>query len=120
MGATLPERLEALRKGDLTRAVAQGAQHVKETPAGHFVLRLEIACQGETIRRVSELFKDGKPDLFILPMTLRDGRTCYQVLYGNFSGKDAAEKEIKRLPPAFQGERNRPKVFRFSEIPKEQ
>ena len=120
IGASIPERLEALRKGDLVKAVAQGAQRVKDAPSGHFVLRLEIACQGDTIRRVSELFKDGKPDLFILPMKLRDGRTCYQVLYGNFPGKDAAEKEMKHLPPAFQGERNRPKLFKFSEIPKEQ
>ncbi|BDU71730.1 DUF4388 domain-containing protein [Mesoterricola silvestris] len=120
IGASISERLEALRKGDLTRAVAQGAQRVKEAPAGHFSLRLEIACQGETIRRVPDLFRDGKPDLFLLPMTLRDGRTCYQILYGNFPSKEAAEREAKRLPPAFQAEKDRPRVFRFTEIPKEQ
>ena len=118
--AALPERLATLRKGDLAKAVAQGAQHVKDTPPEHWALRLEIACQGDTIRIVGDLFKGEKPDLFLLPMTLRDGRACYQVMYGNFPSKDAAEKESKRLPPAFMAERNRPKAFRFSEIPKEQ
>jgi septal ring-binding cell division protein DamX len=118
--ASLAERLETLHKGDLEKAVAQGAQHIKDTPSEHWVLRLEIACQGDTIRRVGELFKGEKPDLFLLPITLRDGRACYQVMYGNFPSKDAAEKESKRLPPAFMAERNRPKPFRFAEIPKEQ
>ena len=120
VSATLAERLDALRTGDLDKAVAQGAAHVKEAPAQHWALRLEIACQGETIRRVSELFKDQKPDLFLLPMTLRDGRGCYQVLYGNFPTKEAAEKESKKLPPAFMADRNRPRAFRFAEIPKDQ
>jgi len=118
--ASLPERLEAIKKGDLTKALAQGEQHVKDAPAEHWVMRLEIACQGDTIKRVTELFKEGKPDLFLLPMTLRDGRTCYQVLYGNFPSKDAAEREGKHLPAAFMAERNHPKVFRFPEIPREQ
>jgi hypothetical protein len=120
VGASIPERLEALRKGDLEKAVAQGAQRVKEAPAEHWALRLEIACQGDTIRRVAELFKGEKPDLFLLPMTLRGGRNCYQVLYGNFPTKEAALKEVKRLPASFQSEKDRPKLFKFSEIPKEQ
>jgi hypothetical protein len=120
VGASIPERLEAMRKGDLEKAVAQGAQRVKEAPAEHWVLRLEIACQGDTIRRVAELFKNEKPDIFLLPMTLRGGRGCYQVLYGNFPTKEAALKEAKRLPASFQSEKDRPKLFKFSEIPKEQ
>jgi septal ring-binding cell division protein DamX len=53
-------------------------------------------------------------------MTLRGGRGCYQVLYGNFPTKEAALKEAKRLPASFQSEKDRPKLFKFSEIPKEQ
>ena len=120
VAAALPDRLEALRKGDLDKASAQGAQHVKESKPDHWALRLEIACQGDTIRRVQDLFKDEKPDLFLLPMTLRDGRICYQILYGDYPTKDAAEKGSKRLPAAFGADRDRPKAFKFSEIPKEQ
>ncbi len=118
--ATVAERLEALRRGDLGKAVAQGQQRVKGTPGGHWALRLEIACQGDTIRHVADLFKDGKPDLFLMPMTLRDGRACYQVLYGDFPSREAAEKEIRRLPPTFSADKNRPKAFKYAEIPAKQ
>jgi len=120
VSTALADRLEALRKGDLVKAVAQGRQRVKETAAGHWALRLEIACQGDTIRHVADLFKGSKPDLFLMPMTLRDGRGCYQVLYGDFPSKEAAEKEAKRLPPAFTAEGNRAKPFKYGEIPAEQ
>jgi septal ring-binding cell division protein DamX len=104
----------------MDRAVAQGLVHVKDAPKGHWSLRLEIACQGETVRRVADLFPNEKPDLYLLPMAMRDGRGCYQVLYGDYPSKDAAEKAAKRLPPAFMADRNRPKSFQISEIPKEQ
>lgn len=120
VSASLADRLEALRRGDLAKALAQGRQRVKETAAGHWTLRLEIACQGDTIRHVADLFKDGKPDLFLMPMTLRDGRGCYQILYGDFPSKEAAEKEAKRLPPAFTAEHNRARPFRYGDIPAEQ
>jgi len=81
-------------------------------------LRLEIACQGDTIRRLVGIFKGKEPDIFLLPIGMRDGRVCYQVLFGRFPTLPAAEKQLKRLPASFLADRNRPKIFRFSEIPK--
>jgi hypothetical protein len=120
VSTTIHDRLEALAKGDLALAVRQGGARMKEIPGNHWALRLEIACQGDTIRRVSEVFKGDEPDLYLLPMTLRDGRTCYQVLYGNFPSKDAAEKRVKHLPAPFLADRNRPKAFRLDDLPTKQ
>ena len=111
-------RLAALDKGDLALAVRQGEARVKEIPASHWTLRLEIACMGETLRSVSQGFKHERPDLFLLPIKWRDGRGCYQVLYGHFPSKEAAEKQLKHLPATFLASGNRPKAFKVSEIPK--
>jgi septal ring-binding cell division protein DamX len=115
---SLSARLGALEQGDLDLAVRQGRRLVREIPPAHCTLRLEIACQGDTIRRVVELFKGRQPDLFLLPMPMRDGRGCYQVLFGRFPTPQAAERALKRLPASFLADRNRPKVFRFSELQK--
>jgi len=113
---SLAARLKALDRGDLELAVRQGLRLSRETPATHYTLRLEIACQGETIQRVPELFKDRQPDLFLRPITFKDGRICYQVLLGRFPTQQAAEKQMKLLPASFLAERSRPKLFRFSEL----
>jgi len=117
---SLSARLKALEVGDLELAVRQGRRLAKEVPPGHYTLRLEVACQGDTIRRVVELFKGKDPDIFLLPIAMRDGRSCYQVLYGRFPSEAVAEKQRKRLPASFLADRNRPKLFRFSDIPKHQ
>jgi len=119
--ATSPAvRLKTLEQGDLATAVQQGRALVRQTSAGAWTLRLEIACLGETIQRLPETFKDREPDLFLLPMAMRDGRTCYQVLYGRFPSRQAAEQEVNHLPATFLANGNNPKPFRFGEIPKGQ
>jgi len=110
------DRAEALRKGDIELAIRQGEKLAKELPRGHWTLRLEIACQPETLRRAVDLFEDGKPDLWVLPLALRDGRGCYQVFYSHFSSKALAEKAVKKLPTAFHADRNRPKSFQIGDI----
>jgi hypothetical protein len=120
LSISIPARLKALEQGDLDLAVRQGQRLAREIPPGHWTLRLEIACQGDTIRRLVDIFKGKQPDIFLLPISLVDGRVCYQVLYGRFPSQAAAEKQLKRLPPSFLADRNRPKTFRFSEIPKVQ
>ena len=118
VSTTLSDRLAAINKGELDLAVREGEARAKEIPASHWVLRLEIAVQSDTIRRVSELFTGEQPDLFLLPMKLRDGRTAYQIIYGHFPTREAAEKRAKHLPGAFLADRNRPRPFRISEIPR--
>jgi hypothetical protein len=115
---SIPARVQALNDGDLDLAVRQGRLLAKEIPPGQFTLRLEIACQGPTIQRLMELFKAQEPDIFLLPIALKDGRVCYQVLYGRYSTQKAAETDLKRLPAPLLADHNQPKVFRFSDVPK--
>jgi hypothetical protein len=113
------ERLQAILQGDLKRAVIQGAGQRKALQ-GRWSLRLEIACQGSTVQHAADLLKDKDPDLFLLPMAMRDGRTCYQVFLGSFSSEAAARAAAQKLPPPFLAEGNRPKPFRVAQIPDRQ
>ena len=113
------ERLKAIRDGDWKLTLAQGAAH-RQAIQGKWSLRLEIACQGETVQHAAGLLKGQDPDLFILPMTMRGGRTCYQVFLGGYESETAALAAAKRLPPAFLTQGNRPKPFRVDQIPNRQ
>jgi len=110
------DRADALRKGDIARAVRQGERMVAELPKNHWTLRLEIACQPETLVRAVALFDTASPDLWLLPLSLRDGRGCYQVFYAHFPTKEAAEAAGRKLPAAFRSEGNKPKPFKIGEI----
>ncbi len=116
VGHSVAERVEALRKGDVAMAVRQGERHLKELSKSQWTLRLEIACQPETLRRAVGLFGDPQPDLWVLPLALRDGRGCFQVFVGHYPNRTAAEKAIRKLPAAFRSEGNRPKPFKIGDI----
>lgn len=120
IGTSLPERVDALRKGDLERAIQQGRLYLEEGSPRQWTLRLEIACLGDTLKRAVEAFPEGKADLFVVPMVLRDGRPCYQVFYGKFPSSASAEKQARHLPRIFHEGGNRPKAFRVAEIPSKQ
>lgn len=111
------DRLAALRGGDIQTALAQGASHQSSLPRTDWTLRLEIACQGETLQKAARMLEAGRPDLFLRPLAMRDGRTCYQVFMGRFPSKAAAEKAVPALPAPFRSEGNRPRAFRIDEIP---
>ena len=99
--------------------MAQGSLQAKALQ-DRWTLRLEIACQGLTIQHAAELLKGQDPDLFLIPMAMRDGRTCYQVFLGSFGSEAAAKAAAKKLPPPFLAEGNRPKPYRVSQIPDRQ
>ncbi len=113
------ERLKAIRDGNWKLTLAQGAAQ-RLALQGKWSLRLEIACQGETIQHAAGLLKGRDPDLFILPMTMKGGRMCYQVFLGGYESETAALAAAKRLPPAFLTQGNRPKPFRVDQIPSRQ
>jgi len=117
--ASKAERLQTITQGDWKRAMAQGAAQRKALQ-GKWTLRLEIACQGSTVQHAADLLKGQDPDVFLLPMTMRDGRTCYQVFLGAFGSEAAAKDAARRLPPPFLAEGNRPKPFRVAQIPDRQ
>lgn len=109
------ERLQALLQADMKTAATQGAAQRKAIQ-GRWTLRLEIACQGSTVQHAAELLKDQDPDLFLVPMVMRDGRTCYQVFYGSYGSEAAAKEATRKLPALFHAEGNRPKPFRVAQI----
>ncbi|HLP31405.1 MAG TPA: DUF4388 domain-containing protein [Geothrix sp.] len=113
------ERLQAITQGNWKLALAQGAAQRKALQ-GRWSLRLEIACQGSTVQHAADLMKAQDPDLFLVPMAMRDGRTCYQVFVGSFGSEAAAKAAAKRLPAPFLAEGNRPKPFRVAQIPDRQ
>ncbi|MDP1830736.1 MAG: SPOR domain-containing protein [Geothrix sp.] len=120
--ATVPskaDRLQTILLGDLKRAATQGVIQRKAIQS-RWTLRLEIACLGSTVQRAAELLKGQDPDLFLVPMAMRDGRTCYQVFIGSFGSEAAAKAAAKTLPPLFLTEGNRPKPFRVAQIPDRQ
>jgi hypothetical protein len=113
------DRLQTISQGDWKKAIAQGALQAKSLQ-GRWTLRLEIACQGTTIQHAADLLKGQDPDLFLLPMAMRDGRTCYQIFFGSFGSEAAAKEAAKKLPAPFLAEGNRPKPFRVAQIPDRQ
>ncbi|MFZ1376714.1 MAG: DUF4388 domain-containing protein [Geothrix sp.] len=117
--ASKADRLQTISQGDWKRAMAQGSAQRKALQ-GKWTLRLEIACQGSTVQHAADLLKGQDPDLFLVPMTMRDGRTCYQVFLGAFGSEAAAKAAAKKLPPPFLAEGNRPKPFRVAQIPDRQ
>ena len=117
--ASRAERLQAITSGQWALALAQGEAQ-RRAIHGTWTLRLEIACQGATVQHAADLLARRNPDLFLLPMTLRDGRTCYQVFLGSYASEVRALRAARRLPAPFHTEGNRPKPFRVAEIPRRQ
>lgn len=113
------DRLQAILDGNFKLAATHGAAQRKALQ-GRWSLRLEIACQGSTVQHAASLLKGQDPDLFILPMAMRDGRTCYQVFLGNYESEAAAQAAVKRLPSPFMAGGNRPKPFQVAQIPDRQ
>jgi septal ring-binding cell division protein DamX len=95
--------------------VNQGAAQRKAIQ-GRWTLRLEIACMGNTVQHAVDLLKGQDPDIFLVPMAMRDGRTCYQIFFGSFGSEAAAKDAAKNLPAPFHAEGNRPKPFRAAQI----
>ncbi|HEY3271413.1 MAG TPA: DUF4388 domain-containing protein [Geothrix sp.] len=113
------ERLKAIRDGNWKLALTQGAAQ-RSAIQGKWSLRLEIACQGDTVQHAASLLKGRDPDLFILPMALRNGRTCYQVFLGSYESEARAQAAARHLPAPFLTAGNRPKPFRVDQIPSRQ
>jgi len=113
------DRLQAVLDGNLKLATTQGAAQ-RRALQGKWSLRLEIACQGSTVQHAASLLKGQDPDLFILPMAMRDGRTCYQVFLGSYESEAAAQAAARRLPSPFVAGGNRPKPFQVAQIPDRQ
>lgn len=111
-------RWSTLHQGDWEAALREGLAH-KTALKDAWVLRLEIACQPDTLTRVVAAFKE-PADLFIVPMAMKDGRTCRQVCLGRFGSEAEARTAIAALPPLFTQAGNRPHPFQASALPEKQ
>ncbi len=117
--ASKSQRLQTIAQGNWKQAIAEGTAQ-REVLQGRWTLRLEIACMGATIQQAAELLNKQDPDLFIVPMAMRDGRTCYQIFLGSYGSEAAAKAAAQSLPAPFLVEGNRPKPFRVAQIPDRQ
>ncbi|MDP2875718.1 MAG: hypothetical protein Q8O00_06000 [Holophaga sp.] len=116
IGTSAKDRAEALRQGDIARVLRQGELILANLPKGRWTLRLEIACQVETLKRAVDLFGTPDPDIWVAPLSLRDGRGCYQLFFAHFPDRKSAEAASRKIPAAFRSEGNRPKPFKIEEI----
>ncbi len=116
VGTTAKDRADALRQGDIARVLKQGELVLAKLPKGQWTLRLEIACQVETLKRAVDLFGTPDPDVWVAPLSLRDGRGCYQLFFSHFPNRESADAASRKIPAAFRTEGNRPKPFKVGEI----
>ena len=116
-GSPLAQRLEALRQGDMAKALELGRKHIEAIPTRHWTIRLEIANLPSTLANAVKAFPSGEPDLFIAPIKLKGGRTAYQLFLGDYPTKAEAERAATSVPSFFLEGRQRPKPFLVKEIP---
>ncbi len=117
-----PKLVPAPGSGDvqLSKAYAQGKAHKASLPTESWTLRLEIACQKETVENATKMLLAAGMTSYTLPMKMNDGKTCTQIFTGSYKSRDEAESHIKNLPPAFLSGGNKPRPFLVSEIPEKQ
>lgn len=111
-------RWSSLHEGDWETAMAQGSAH-RAALKDAWVLRLEVACQPDTLARAVAAFKE-PADLFLVPMAMKDGRTCHQVCFGRFASEAEAQAAISHLPGLFTEGGSKPRPFQASNLPEKQ
>ncbi len=115
---TAAQRWSTLHKGDWETALAQGSAY-RASLKDAWVLRLEVACQPDTLARAVAAFKE-PADLFLVPMAMKDGRTCRQVCLGRFASEAEAQAALSHLPALFTQGGNKPRPFQASQLPEKQ
>jgi len=113
-------RFGAIADGNTNRALTQGKAFQASLSRTTWIIRLIVACQGETLQNCAHELNALRPDLFLASLRLRDGRLCYQLFMGCYSTKGAAETEVKRLPALFKEKGQMPKIMQVSDITAQQ
>lgn len=115
--STRSERLDALRREDISRVLELGRRRLQAIPISHWTVRLEVANLTSTLKSAVGAFPTGEPDLFVAPIQLQGGKTAYQLFLGEYPTKAAAERAAKVVPPFFLEGGNRPKAVPIAGIP---
>jgi hypothetical protein len=110
-------RFRSLADGNIAVALEQGKAHFSAMPKTGWTVRLIMACQNDSLQNCANTLAPMRPDFFLMPFRLRDGRSCYQLFVGRYASQSAAETESKKMANAFQGKfLVEPKVWQISEI----
>ena len=117
IGSSLAERLDALRREDMAKALELGRARILAIPAHYWTVRLEVANLPSTLKSAVGAFPTGEPDLFIAPIQVQGGKTAYQLFLGEYPSKIAAERAARAVPPFFLEGGNRPKPVPIAGIP---
>ncbi|WP_243382095.1 hypothetical protein [Geothrix alkalitolerans] len=115
-GSTAADRLAALRRGDIPRALDLSRAYLATLPASQWTLRLEAARLTATLKNAAWAYS-GLPDLFISPLQLRDGRTLNQLFLGAYASKAEAERALRAVPAYFLKDHLRPFPIQVADLP---
>lgn len=115
--STAAERVEALLRGDIPRALGLSRKHIAALPADRWTLRLGVASLPVTLKNAARAFPGAVPDLFITPIQLRGGKTANQLFLGDYASREAAARAAKAVPAYFLKGRQRPIPILASGIP---
>jgi hypothetical protein len=116
-GSEVTHRLDALRLGDMAKALELGKKHIASLPGQRWTLRLEIANLSATLKNAVVAFPGQEPDLFIAPIKLKGGRTAYQLFLGDYATRADAERSAKAVPAFFLEGGQRPRPYQINAIP---
>jgi len=116
-GSELTRRLDALRLGDMAKAVDLGKKHIDGLSGQRWTIRLLIANLPSTLKNAVVAFPGREPDLFIAPIKLKGGKTAYQLFLGDYASKAEAERAAKAVPAFFLEGGQRPRPYQLSAIP---
>jgi len=116
-GSEVTRRLDALRLGDMAKALDLGKKHIDALSGQRWTIRLLIANLPATLKNAVVAFPGKEPDLFIAPIKLKGGRTAYQLFLGDYASKAEAERAAKAVPAFFLEGGQRPRPYQISAIP---
>lgn len=118
--APTPAPVADSNQGELAKAYAQGQAKRAGLPKNSWAIRLEIACQVETVHHAAKVLDAAGQAYFVIPIKMKNDKTCTQIFQGPFSTRDAAEAHTKQLPALFRDGGNKPRPYLVSEIPDKQ
>lgn len=108
-------RFASIADGNTSKAIDQGKAYQDTLSKSTWTIRLVVACDAGTLQNCAREIGTVRPELFLASIRLRDGRACYQLFFGKFSTKAAADAEAKKLPEFFW-KNNTPKITQLSDI----
>jgi hypothetical protein len=115
-----PPHLACIEAGDLAGAAELGRQKLSALDKEHWTLRLDIAYESTTVVNLVKSMPGQEESCFLLPIRMKDGRTCYQVFLGDFPTESAALAKRAELPAWYTRRGNAPIPFKLGALPEQQ